>query len=103
MVRKLDKVDRKILLELDTNARATYQQIGKKLGIGKNNVQYRIKRLQEDKVIKKFVTQFSIGKLGLFLGKIYMQLSGLNQKTEHELYNHLLKDKRISWVAKSEG
>ena len=73
-MRKLDLIDRKILLELDTNARASFSQIGKKLRIGKNNVQYRVKRLLEDGVIKKFVTQFSLGILGLFLGKIFLQL-----------------------------
>lgn len=102
-MRKLDLVDRKILLELDTNARASFSEIGKKLNIGKNNVQYRIKRLVEDRVIKKFVTQFSLGKLGLSLGKIYLQLAGLTKKTETELYDYLLKDKRIIWVAKTEG
>ena len=102
-MRKLDLIDRKIILELDTNARATFSEIGKKLGTGKNNVQYRVKRLLEDGVIKKFVTQFSLGTLGLFLGKFYLQLSGLGKDKENELYDYLLKDKRISWVAKSEG
>lgn len=103
MVLRLDKIDRKIILELDTNARATFSEIGKKLGIGKNNVQYRVKVLLQQGVIKKFVTQFSLGKLALFLGKIYMQLSGFNEKTEQELYSYLINDKRISWVAKCEG
>jgi len=92
-MRKLDLTDRKILLELDTNARASFSEVGKKAGIGKNNVQYRTKRLVEDGIIKKFVTQFSLGKLGLFLGKIYLQLAGLTQKTETELYDYLLNNK----------
>ncbi len=102
-MRKLDLIDRKILLELDTNARASFSQIGKKLRIGKNNVQYRVKRLLEDGVIKKFVTQFSLGALGLFLGKIFLQLSGFTKETEMEFYQCLIDDKRISWIAKCEG
>jgi len=102
-MRKLDQIDRKVILELDTNARATFKEIGKKLGIGKNNVQYRVKRLLEDGVIKKFVTQFSLGTLGLFLGKFYLQLSGFEKEKEEEMYNYLIKDKRISWIAKCEG
>ena len=100
---KLDLTDRKIILELDTNARATFSEIGKKLGIGKNNVQYRVKRLLEGGIIKKFVTQFSLGTLGLFLGKFYLQLSGFEKEKEEAMYNYLLNDKRISWIAKSEG
>ena len=101
-MRKLDIIDRKIILELDTNARATFSEIGKKLGIGKNNVQYRVKKLLEDGVTKKFVTQFSLGTLGLFLSKFYMQLSGFAKEKEKEIYDYLIKDKRISWVAKCE-
>ena len=102
-MRKLDLIDRKIILELDTNARATFSEIGKKIGIGKNNVQYRVKRLLEDGVIKKFVTQFSLGTLGLFLGKFYLQLSGFEKEKENQMYDYLMKDKRISWAAKCEG
>ena len=102
-MRKLDIIDRKIILELDTNARATFSEIGKKLRIGKNNVQYRVKRLLEDGVIKKFVTQFSLGTLGLFLGKFYLQLSGFGKDKEKEMYDYLINDKRISWIAKCEG
>ncbi|MBI2661664.1 AsnC family transcriptional regulator [Candidatus Woesearchaeota archaeon] len=102
-MRKLDITDRKILLELDTNARVSFSQIGKKLRIGKNNVQYRVKRLLEDGAIKKFVTQFSLGTLGLFLGKIFLQLSGFSKETEREIYDYLINDKRVSWAAKCEG
>src|SRR3989344_8645657 len=102
-MRKLDLIDRKIILELDVNARATFSEIGKKLGIGKNNVQYRVKKLLEDGVVKKFVTQFSLGTLGLSLGKFYLQLSGFEKGKEDEMYLYLINDKRISWVAKCEG
>ena len=100
---KLDLTDKKILLEMDTNARESFSGIGKKLGIGKNNVQYRVKRLIEEGIIKKFVVQPSLAKLGLFLGKIYFQLSGYSAEKEKELYRYLIEDKRISWVAKCEG
>src|SRR3989344_1720756 len=102
-MRKLDLVDKKIILELDTNARASFSEIGKRLGIRKNNVQYRVKRLLEDGVIQKFVVQFSLGTLGLMLAKMYLQLSGFSKETEKELYGYLLNDKRISWIAKTEG
>ncbi|MFA6461846.1 MAG: Lrp/AsnC family transcriptional regulator [Candidatus Woesearchaeota archaeon] len=100
---KLDKIDRKILLELDTNARESFSKIGQKLGIGKNNVQYHVNQLLKEGVIKKFVVQPSLARLGLFLGKIYFQLSGFTPEEEKEFYAYLQKDQRISWVAKCEG
>ena len=68
---KIDAIDKKILFELDTNARMSYSDLGKKLRIGKNNVQYRVNKLSEAGVIKKFVVQPSLAKIGLFLGKIF--------------------------------
>ena len=103
MMKKLDIIDRKIILQLDTNARIPFSQIAKKLCIGKNNVQYRVKKLVEEGIIKKFVTQFSLGALGMFLGKIYVQLSGFDKIKEELMYSYLMSDKRISWIAKSEG
>jgi Lrp/AsnC family leucine-responsive transcriptional regulator len=77
--------------------------VAKKLGIGKNNVQYRVQKLVENKIIKKFVTQASIGKLGLFAGKIYLQLSGYSKEDEDKIYKYLQEDTRITWIAKCEG
>jgi len=100
---KLDKIDKKILLELDTNARKSFSLIGKNIGIGKNNVQYRVNRLVKLGIIKKFVVQLSLARLGLFLGKIFLQLSGYTKDEEKKIYEYLLKDKRVSWIAKCEG
>ena len=102
-VEKLDLVDRKILLELDTNARISFSKVAKKLKIGKNNVQYRVQRLLEKGIIKKFVMQPSIGKLGFLAGKIYLQLSGYSEEDERKIYSYLHNDKRITWIAKCEG
>ena len=102
-MRKLNLIDRKILFELDTDARASLSTVGKKLKIGKNNVQYRLGRMMGDGVIKKFSTMISLAKLGLFLGKFYLQLSGFDRKTEEEFYRYIMSDKRIIWVAKCEG
>lgn len=100
---KIDAIDRKILLALDTDARASYSHIGKGLRIGKSNVQYRVSRLLKEGVIKKFVVQPSLAKLGLFLGKIYFQLSGYSKAEQGEMLKQLMADKRISWVALCEG
>jgi len=102
-MRKLDLIDRKILLELDTDARASLSEVGKKLKIGKNNVQYRLQRMMNDGVIKKYSTMISNAKLGYLLGKFYLQLSGFDEKSEAEFYEYLFKDKRIIWIAKCEG
>lgn len=103
-IRKLDLTDRKILLELDTNARVGLAEVGKKLRIGKNNVQYRLARMMEDGVVKRFATMVSNAKLGYFLGKFYLQMTGFGNRAEEEaFYREIISDRRIGWIAKCEG
>ena len=53
---KIDLKDRKILFELDLNSRQTLTQIGKKVGLPKTVVAYRIKRLQDKKIIRNYLS-----------------------------------------------
>lgn len=50
---RLDNVDRKILAVLDLEARATFQEIGKKTRLSKERVIYRIKRLEQKGIIER--------------------------------------------------
>ena len=53
---KLDLKERKILYELDNNSRQSFTKIGKKVGLHKNVVAYRIKRMKKIGVIRFFYT-----------------------------------------------
>ena len=53
---KLDLKDRKILYELDLDARQPLTQIGKKVGLSKDVVSYRMKKLQDEGIIKNYYT-----------------------------------------------
>jgi DNA-binding Lrp family transcriptional regulator len=54
---KIDLKDRKILYQLDINSRQSYSQIAKKVGLSKTVLVYRINRLKEKGVIRKFYTE----------------------------------------------
>ena len=60
---KLDKKDRKILYQLDLNSRATLSDLTKKVGLSKQVVDYRIKNLLKNKVIKQFYIIVNFTKL----------------------------------------
>ena len=59
----LDGLDRKILEILLDNARLTYTEIGKKLGVAHSTVYERIRKLEENGVIKKYTTIINTDKL----------------------------------------
>ena len=50
----LDLKDRKILYELDFNARQTDSEIAKKVKLSREVVNYRISRLQKNGIIRNF-------------------------------------------------
>jgi len=60
---KIDKKDKKIIYQMRNNCRLSYSQIGKKVGLHKDVVAYRVKRLQDLGIIKGFYTFYNPKKL----------------------------------------
>ena len=63
---KIDKKDKKIIYQMRNNCRLSYSQIGKKVGLHKDVVAYRVKRLQDLGIIKGFYTFYNPKKLWFF-------------------------------------
>ncbi|MBU4242067.1 MAG: winged helix-turn-helix transcriptional regulator [Nanoarchaeota archaeon] len=59
---KLDFKDKKILYNLDLNSRATLNEIAKKVKLSKQVVDYRLKNLLKNKIIKEFYTVINFSK-----------------------------------------
>jgi DNA-binding Lrp family transcriptional regulator len=51
----LDPIDKRLILELDNNCRATFQELALKLGMTANAVRKRVTKLVEQGVIEEFV------------------------------------------------
>lgn len=99
----LDIKDRKILHELDRNARISYAQLGKRAGLSTEAVHYRVKRLEEKGIITQYQTAVNYFKLGLIHFKICIRFNGIQMKMEEELYSRLKEIPQIIWIAKSMG
>jgi DNA-binding Lrp family transcriptional regulator len=102
MVYYLDKINRKILFELDRNARIPETQLAKIVGRSKESVRYRIKKLQQEEIIQEFTIWIDPVKLGYNSAKIYLTLANkpLQKKA---LMDFVTKDKRLFWFAIAEG
>lgn len=102
MVFELDNINRRILFELDRNARITETKLAKLINRSKESVRYRIKQLEEQKIINGYTTWFDPTIVGTTSGKIYLNLS--NKPKEKEMFlNQLKKDKRVFWLGVAEG
>ncbi|VVC03874.1 HTH-type transcriptional regulator LrpA [Candidatus Bilamarchaeum dharawalense] len=99
----LDLVDRKILSELDTNARMNYSEIGKKIRVAKETVKYRIGQLQNKKIISGFYTVLNFSKLGFTLYRTYIRLQNTSPKIENEIGEYLINSKNIAIFYRTNG
>jgi len=96
----LDLKDRKILYQLDLNCRQSNAQIGKKVGLGKDVVAYRIKRMQDEGIIRGFWTQIDSYKLGYNVFRYYIVFQNATQEIKNKIINHLINYKN-TWVVGS--
>lgn len=100
---KLDLKDWKILNQLDLNCRQSDSEIGKKVRLSKQVVNYRIKRLLDEKIITSFFPHIDIAKLGYSAHKVYLQFRALTKEKEDEMWNYLIKQQNIIWIISCSG
>ena len=95
--------DRKILYELDLNCRQSNTQIGKKVGLSRQVVEYRIKRMEDEGVIQNYYTVIDTYKLGYTFYRYYINLQSISRKKKQEIIDHFVNYKKISTVATARG
>lgn len=103
MLENLDLKDRKLLFELDRNSRRTLNELGKKIGLSKNSVMYRIENLKQQGIIKSFHTILDVGKLGYTGYRLYLSLQGVTKNKEKEIIDFLIKQKIVTWLVSVDG
>lgn len=62
-VSKINKIDLKILSVLQTNARITNQQLAEKVHLSASACLSRVKRLESEGVLKRYVTEIDLNRL----------------------------------------
>ena len=75
---KLDLKDRKILYELDLNARQSDKEIAKKVGISREAVRYRIQKLIDEGYINYFITLLNTMKLGFYWYRTFFKFQSFS-------------------------
>ncbi len=100
---KIDLKDRKILYELDLNSRQTLTQIGKKVGLPKTVVAYRINRLVEKGIIRNFYTVIDVYKLGYIMIRYQYRYQYTTSDIEKEIINYFVNKTNSTLVASTQG
>lgn len=103
MVVKLDVKDRKILYELDRNARIPFSELGRLVGVSKEVARYRLIALESAEVIFKYFSIIDMSKLGYTNFKAFIKLQNASEQQEAELLSWLTENDSVMWLVSCDG
>lgn len=99
----LDLKDRKILFELDCNARQSFNELAKKVRLSKDVAHYRVKRLESEGFILGYQSLIDFTKLGFFAVRLQLSLYETSPEKEQAIIDYLVKQNEVFLVSESEG
>ena len=99
----MDKKNKKILYELDKNARSTYSQIAKATNISQETVRYHVNSLLKEGIIQKFLTILNTTKLGNSYYQIMLKLQNIDEEGKNKIMEFLNKNQKVAWIGNLEG
>ena len=102
-MKELDKLDEKILYELDLDARIPASKLAKKLKKSKETINFRINRLLKEKYLDGFYAVLNTSKLGWYYIKMYLRFKGISPEKEQEIIAYVQKQPHLSFLANTEG
>jgi len=100
---ELDVKDRKILAELEMNARVPWSELAKKVGVSKQVVKYRVERLEKEEFIQGYNAIVDVNKLGQVIYVVYLKLVRMSSSSEFGWMNAIDKDANVLGVGKNAG
>lgn len=92
----INEGDKLILFELQQDCRQPLAKIAKAVKLPRQTVDYRIKSLEKDKVIKKYTININYPKLGYSRHSLYLDLRSIDAKEVGEYLKHLTDMNEVS-------
>jgi DNA-binding Lrp family transcriptional regulator len=100
---EIDKKDRKILYHLYNNSRQSLNSIGKKVGLSKELVRYRINRLHKEEVITKYTTGINTVALGFGAIRFYYTFQFASPEIKQEIIDFFIQNMQTTDIVEFEG
>jgi len=99
----IDLKDKKILFELEQNARQSFSKLAKKVRLSKETLFHRIKSLEKKKIINGYLAEINIYKLGYQFFPLLLKFQNSTPSKEKEVMNFLQNHKSVAWLTVCEG
>jgi DNA-binding Lrp family transcriptional regulator len=95
---ELDIKDKKIIHFLSLNARESDSRIGKEVGLSRAAVTYRIKKLEEYGIIRKYVSWINTFQLGYNNFHVYLKLRNFTQEKQEKIISIIKENPNVKWL-----
>ena len=100
---KLDIKDKKMLSRLDTDCRMPISKLSKEIGLSRDAVLYRMKKLEREGLITGHHAIVDFSRLGYKMYRYMIKLYAI-QKQEYEALLKVLNDsKEVFWIGETDG
>lgn len=99
----LDAKDRKLLAELDLNARIGTTSLGRKIGLSQEGTHYRMQRLEEKGIVKGYAALLNFAKLGYTGYGVYARFHNVTGEQKQQVIEELKSNSNIYWLAEFGG
>ena len=100
---KLDLKDRKLMYEVDLNARSGTSALGKTIGLSQEGTYYRLQRLEKQKIISGYMTLINFGKIGYTGYGVYARFQNVQKEQKHAIITELKDHGYVYWIAEFGG
>ncbi len=100
---KIDLKDRRILSELDMNARMPMTELARKVGLSRQVVEYRLKRMRKNNVIFGALTIFDSVVIGYTWYRVIFRLLNATKEKKNEFIDYLRNHRSLFWLGEIGG
>ena len=100
---KLDVRDRRLLVELNFDARQANAELAKKLRLSKKGVEYKIKRLEKAGVIEGYYPVVNFPVLGYLYCRVFLKLQYMTAEKKAEMVLFIQQHPKMHWSIWARG
>ncbi len=100
---KIDRKDQRILAALEMNARKPLTQVAKEVGLSRQMIEYRIKRMQKEHIIFGAHAVFDSVVVGYHWYRVMLSLLNITKEEKATFMTYLTKHPNILWVGELGG
>ena len=98
-MRKIDNIDKRILLALHTNARAPVSRIARRCRASREVVTYRLSRLFQDGILKSCIARINMSYLCDGVATVFFKINRNDEGRFDQIIQFLKQHTAVNWMA----